>query len=129
MSSPARSTWRPCLAVETITLGCRLNFAESETIARHAPPGDWVIVNSCAVTSEAVRHTRQAIRRAHRRRPDAKILVTGCAAELEPERFAAMPEVDRVVGNADKLRPGSFFPFVSSEVETRPSTSLGTNGV
>ena len=91
------------MAVESITLGCRLNFAESETLARQAPGGDWIIVNSCAVTSEAVRQTRQAIRRAHRRRPEAKILVTGCAAELEPERFAAMPEVDRVVGNAAKL--------------------------
>jgi threonylcarbamoyladenosine tRNA methylthiotransferase MtaB len=93
------------LAVETITLGCRLNFAESETLARVAPDGDWIIVNSCAVTNEAVRQTRQAIRRAHRRRPDARILVTGCAAELEPERFAAMPEVDQVVGNAAKLPP------------------------
>ena len=91
------------MPVETITLGCRLNFAESETLARQAPPGDWIIVNSCAVTSEAVRQTRQAIRRAHRRRPDARILVTGCAAELEPGQFAAMPGVDRVVGNAEKL--------------------------
>src|SRR5689334_13280457 len=103
MSSPARSTWRPRLPVETITLGCRLNFAESETLARAAPEGDWIIVNSCAVTNEAVRQTRQAIRRAHRHRPDARILVTGCAAELEPERFAAMPEVEWVVGNAEKL--------------------------
>ena len=91
------------MPVESITLGCRLNFAESETIARNAPPGDWVIVNSCAVTSEAVRQTRQAIRRAHRARPDARILVTGCAAELEPERFAAMPEVELVVGNRTKM--------------------------
>ncbi|MDQ3479423.1 MAG: MiaB/RimO family radical SAM methylthiotransferase [Pseudomonadota bacterium] len=71
---------------------------------RLAPPAeDWVIVNSCAVTAEAVRQTRQAIRRAHRRRPDARILVTGCAAELDRGTFEAMPEVDRVVGNADKL--------------------------
>jgi threonylcarbamoyladenosine tRNA methylthiotransferase MtaB len=94
------------LAVESITLGCRLNFAESEVLARAAPEGDWIIVNSCAVTNEAVRQTRQAIRRAHRRRPEAKIIVTGCAAELEPARFAAMPEVDQVVGNAAKLAPG-----------------------
>ncbi len=92
------------MSVETITLGCRLNFAESETIARSAPAGeDWIVINSCAVTNEAVRQTRQSIRRAHRRRPDAKILVTGCAAELEPEIFAAMPEVARIVGNASKL--------------------------
>ena len=92
------------MTVETITLGCRLNFAESETIARSAPAGeDWIIVNSCAVTNEAVRQTRQAIRHAHRRRPSAKILVTGCAAELETTRFEEMPEVARVVGNASKL--------------------------
>jgi len=92
------------MSVETITLGCRLNFAESETIARSAPAGeDWVVVNSCAVTNEAVRQTRQAIRRAHRRRPNAKILVTGCAAELEPAIFLSMPGVSRVVGNARKL--------------------------
>ena len=92
------------MSVETITLGCRLNFAESETIARSAPADDdWIIVNSCAVTNEAVRQTRQAIRRAHRQRPRAQILVTGCAAELEPASFAAMPGVSRVVGNASKL--------------------------
>ena len=92
------------MSVETITLGCRLNFAESETIGRAAPPGEqWVVVNSCAVTNEAVRQTRQAIRRAHRQRPDARILVTGCAAELEPESFAHMAGVARVAGNTGKL--------------------------
>ena len=85
------------MSVETITLGCRLNFAESAALARQVPPGeDWVIVNSCAVTSEAVRQTRQAIRRARRERPQAKILAAGCAVQLEPDRFAAMPEVDEV---------------------------------
>ena len=80
------------MSVETITLGCRLNFAESETIAATAPADeDWIVVNSCAVTNEAVRQTRQAIRQSHRKRPEAKILVTGCAAELDPTRFAAMP--------------------------------------
>ena len=92
------------MSVETITLGCRLNFAESETIARSAPTGeDWIIVNSCAVTNEAVRQTRQAIRRAHRLRPEARILVTGCAAELDPGTLAAIPGVSRVVGNTAKL--------------------------
>lgn len=85
------------MSVETITLGCRLNFAESETAKREAPAdADWIIVNSCAVTNEAVRQTRQAIRRAKRDRPDARMIVTGCAAQLEPESFAAMPEVDEV---------------------------------
>ncbi len=92
------------MSVETVTLGCRLNFAESETIARSAPTDeDWIVVNSCAVTNEAVRQTRQAIRRAHRQRPTANILVTGCASELDPAAFAAMPGVSRVVGNASKL--------------------------
>jgi threonylcarbamoyladenosine tRNA methylthiotransferase MtaB len=92
------------MTVETITLGCRLNFAESETIARTAPADkDWIVVNSCAVTNEAVRQTRQAIRRAHRENPEAHILVTGCAAELDPQAFGAMRGVNRVVGNTNKL--------------------------
>ena len=94
---------------EIITLGCRLNIAESETMRTLASQqDDLVIVNSCAVTNEAVRQTRQAIRRARRDRPDARILVTGCAAQTDPAMFAAMPEVDRVVGNREKLDPLSF---------------------
>jgi len=89
---------------EVITLGCRLNIAESERIRELlANEGDTVVVNSCAVTAEAVRHTRQAIRRARRARPDARLLVTGCAAEIEREGLAAMPEVDGLVPNAAKL--------------------------
>jgi threonylcarbamoyladenosine tRNA methylthiotransferase MtaB len=85
------------MTVETITLGCRLNFAESEAMRSQMPAGeDWLIVNSCAVTAEAVRQTRQAIRRARREHPNLKILATGCAVQLEPELFRAMPEVDRV---------------------------------
>jgi hypothetical protein len=92
------------MTVETITLGCRLNFAETETIALSAPANeDWVVVNSCAVTNEAVRQTRQAIRRARRSWPSAKILVTGCAAELDPGAFETMPGVARVVENTRKL--------------------------
>ncbi|HEY0044940.1 MAG TPA: tRNA (N(6)-L-threonylcarbamoyladenosine(37)-C(2))-methylthiotransferase MtaB [Allosphingosinicella sp.] len=104
---------------EVITLGCRLNLAESATLAELAHgEDDLVIVNSCAVTNEAVRQTRQAIRRAKRARPEARIVVTGCAAQVEPERFAAMPEVSRVVGNTHKLLPASFEnPFAPSEVE------------
>ncbi|WP_310467000.1 radical SAM protein [Sphingomonas sp.] len=85
------------MSVDTVTLGCRLNFAESEAIKRTAPAGaDWLVINSCAVTNEAVRQTRQAIRRARRQRPSARIVVTGCAAQLDPTAFAAMPEVDEV---------------------------------
>jgi threonylcarbamoyladenosine tRNA methylthiotransferase MtaB len=114
------------MSVETVTLGCRLNFAESATIARSAPPNeDWIIVNSCAVTNEAARQTRQAIRRAHRQRPDAKILVTGCAAELEPASFAAMPGVSRVVGNAAKLR--AFLPVRHPGLDPGPAFSPSTS--
>ena len=103
------------MGARTITLGCRLNFAESEAM-RALAGEDAIIVNSCAVTNEAVRQTRQAIRRAHREAPDKRIVVTGCAAQLDPQSFAAMPEVSRVVGNADKYRSEAFqFP-------------LGTNG-
>jgi threonylcarbamoyladenosine tRNA methylthiotransferase MtaB len=95
--------------VEVITLGCRLNAAESEAMRRLAEADDaLVIVNSCAVTNEAVRQTRQAIRKAKRARPDARVVVTGCAAQIEPDTFAAMPEVARVVGNAEKFDPSSF---------------------
>jgi threonylcarbamoyladenosine tRNA methylthiotransferase MtaB len=114
------------MSAETITLGCRLNFAESEIIASSAPPGEeWIVVNSCAVTNEAVRQSRQAIRRAHRRRPDARILVTGCAAELDYGTFAAMPGVTRVVGNHHKLR--SFGAHVEP-VDTRALALGGAQG-
>ena len=94
---------------EVISLGCRLNLAESETIrALLAQERDLVVVNSCAVTSEAVRQTRQAIRRARRQWPDARLLVTGCAAEVEREQLAAMPEVDGLVANARKLDARSY---------------------
>jgi threonylcarbamoyladenosine tRNA methylthiotransferase MtaB len=83
------------MSVETITLGCRLNFAESELLKRTAT-GETTIINSCAVTAEAERQTRQAIRRARRERPGARIVVTGCAAQLSPGTYAAMPEVDTV---------------------------------
>jgi threonylcarbamoyladenosine tRNA methylthiotransferase MtaB len=103
---------------EVITLGCRLNTAESEAMRRLVQgQDDLVIVNSCAVTNEAVRQTRQAIRRARRARPDARLVVTGCAAQVEPQTFAAMPEVDQVVGNADKLGLASF---------TSPQRKLGS---
>ncbi|HZG47712.1 MAG TPA: tRNA (N(6)-L-threonylcarbamoyladenosine(37)-C(2))-methylthiotransferase MtaB [Allosphingosinicella sp.] len=100
------------MSVEVITLGCRLNMAESEAMrALAADADDLVIVNSCAVTNEAVRQTRQAIRRAKRARPDARVVVTGCAAQVEPDTFAAMPEVNRVLGNREKLKPTSFLPL------------------
>jgi threonylcarbamoyladenosine tRNA methylthiotransferase MtaB len=96
---------------ELITLGCRLNAAESEAMRLLAAgEDDLVIVNSCAVTNEAVRQTRQAIRRAKRARPAARVMVTGCAAQIDPAAFAAMPEVERVLGNREKFEPASFLP-------------------
>ena len=90
-------------------MGCRLNAAESEAMRMlAADEEDLVIVNSCAVTNEAVRQTRQAIRRAKRARPEARVIVTGCAAQVEPETFAAMPEVSRVLGNREKFERESF---------------------
>ena len=94
---------------QIITLGCRLNIAESEAIREMAGGQDnLIVVNSCAVTAEAVRQTRQAIRRARRERPEARIMVTGCAAQTEPETFARMAEVDAVIGNREKLDPSHY---------------------
>ena len=89
---------------QVISLGCRLNLSESEQIrAMLAQEHDLVVVNSCAVTSEAVRQTRQAIRRARRANPEARLMVTGCAADIERDQLAAMPEVDGLVANTAKL--------------------------
>ncbi len=99
--------------VEIITFGCRLNAYESEIIRQHAKAADarnMVVINSCAVTAEAERQARQAVRKARRQHPDARIIVTGCAAQIDPGRFAAMEEVDLVLGNMEKLRAESFLP-------------------
>ncbi len=96
---------------DVITFGCRLNAFESEVIRGHAERAglsDTVIVNSCAVTAEAERQARQAIRKLRRTRPGARIIVTGCAAQIHPDRFAAMDEVDQVLGNTEKLDPASY---------------------
>ncbi|MGN6373921.1 MAG: radical SAM protein, partial [Sphingomonas sp.] len=93
---------------DIINLGCRLNLAEGETIRALLGNRDAVVVNSCAVTNAAVRQTRQAIRRARRERPEAELVVTGCAAQIDAAGFAAMTEVDRVIGNAEKLLPAAW---------------------
>jgi threonylcarbamoyladenosine tRNA methylthiotransferase MtaB len=93
------------------TLGCRLNAYETEAMKRlaaEAGVAGAVVVNTCAVTSEAVRKARQEIRRLRRAHPEARLIVTGCAAQTEPETFAAMPEVDQVVGNAEKMAPETW---------------------
>ncbi|MDP3659287.1 tRNA (N(6)-L-threonylcarbamoyladenosine(37)-C(2))-methylthiotransferase MtaB [Phenylobacterium sp.] len=99
--------------VEVVTFGCRLNAYESELIrARAAQDGltDAVVFNTCAVTGEAVRQARQAIRKARRERPGARLIVTGCAAQIDPAAFAGMAEVDLVLGNGDKASPGAYLP-------------------
>jgi threonylcarbamoyladenosine tRNA methylthiotransferase MtaB len=98
------------MGVDVVTFGCRLNTYESEVIRREANAAglDAVVVNTCAVTAEAVRQARQAIRRLKRERPQTRVIVTGCAAQTEPATFAAMAEVDRVLGNTEKLDPQAW---------------------
>jgi threonylcarbamoyladenosine tRNA methylthiotransferase MtaB len=99
------------MSVEVVTFGCRLNAAESEVIRREAERAgvrDTVVVNTCAVTAEAVRQAKQSIRALRRERPQAKIVVTGCAAQTEPQTFVAMWEADRVLGNAEKLSAAAW---------------------
>ncbi len=101
----------PSNGVEIVTFGCRLNAYESEVIrARTVEDGlsDAIVFNTCAVTGEAVRQARQAIRKARRERPGAKLIVTGCAAQIDPTAFANMAEVDLVLGNAEKSAPGAY---------------------
>ncbi|MCB1427205.1 MAG: hypothetical protein KDJ89_16210, partial [Notoacmeibacter sp.] len=103
------------MGVEIVTFGCRLNAYESEVMKREAEAaglgtleGGAIVVNTCAVTAEAVRQARQTIRKARRENPDARIIVTGCAAQTEAETFGAMGEVDLVIGNDDKLKAQSY---------------------
>ena len=110
---------------DIVTFGCRLNAYESETMlryAREAGLANAVIVNTCAVTGEAERQARQAIRRIRRERPDAFIVATGCAVQTNPALFAAMPEVNRVVGNAEKMQPTTFFGL---DVDQHPRVVVG----
>jgi threonylcarbamoyladenosine tRNA methylthiotransferase MtaB len=117
---------------EIITFGCRLNAVESEIIRRAAGEaglGDAVIVNTCAVTAEAERQARQAIRRARREHPGSRIIVTGCAATLAPSSYAAMPEVDAVLDNAAKLRAESYaYPHPPSNPRRAPPSPAGGRG-
>jgi threonylcarbamoyladenosine tRNA methylthiotransferase MtaB len=99
------------MSIDVVTFGCRLNAYEAEVIRRQAQAAglaDTVVVNTCAVTAEAVRQSRQAIRRLKRERPDARIVVTGCAAQTEPGTFAEMPEVALVLGNEEKVSAAAW---------------------
>ena len=115
------------MSVEVVTFGCRLNAFESEVIAREAESAgliDTIVINSCAVTNEAVAQARQSIRRIKRARPDARIVVTGCAAQTQAQMFADMAEVDRVVGNDDKMR-GEAWRAAQAAFERAPTFGIG----
>ncbi|MBE7636300.1 tRNA (N(6)-L-threonylcarbamoyladenosine(37)-C(2))-methylthiotransferase MtaB [Sneathiella sp. P13V-1] len=104
-------TKKPLESPEIVTFGCRLNSYESEVMRGHASAAglnNAVIINTCAVTNEAERQARQAIRKARRDHPDARIIVTGCAAQTNPDQFQKMDEVDQILGNLEKLEPQSF---------------------
>ncbi|MGJ3649758.1 tRNA (N(6)-L-threonylcarbamoyladenosine(37)-C(2))-methylthiotransferase MtaB [Sphingomonas sp. GlSt437] len=112
-----------------VTLGCRLNLAESEAIRALIAGRDSVVINSCAVTNEAVVETRAAIRRARRASPNAELIVTGCAAQIDPHAFAAMPEVDRVIGNAvkhDRAAWNSRDPLIVPDMATATAVAAPT---
>ncbi len=115
---------------DVITLGCRLNAYESEVIKGHMRDTgikNTVVINSCAVTQEAVRTTRRAIRKAKRERPDAHIVVTGCAAQIDPESFAEMAEVSRVIGNHEKMLAPTFDPetlFEGAKIKVNDIASI-----
>ncbi|HSA81488.1 MAG TPA: tRNA (N(6)-L-threonylcarbamoyladenosine(37)-C(2))-methylthiotransferase MtaB, partial [Geminicoccaceae bacterium] len=120
MTEPSTSAPPQIGGPEMITFGCRLNTLESEIMRREALAqglDDVVIVHTCAVTAEAERQARQAIRRARRERPQARILVTGCSAQIKPASYAAMAEVDGVIGNAEKLRPALWQSLAEPGVE------------
>jgi threonylcarbamoyladenosine tRNA methylthiotransferase MtaB len=115
------------MSVDVITFGCRLNAFESEVIAREAENAgltETIVINSCAVTNEAVAQARQSIRRLKRERPELWIVVTGCAAQIKPEMFAAMAEVDRVVGNHDKMR-GEAWRLARTALDAAATFGIG----
>jgi threonylcarbamoyladenosine tRNA methylthiotransferase MtaB len=113
------------MSVDIITFGCRLNAYESEAIrARTAGLENAVIVNTCAVTAEAVRQSRQQIRKLRRERPNARIIVTGCAAQTEPDSYAKMPEVDFVLGNGEKLDPANYALGINERVRVNDIMSV-----
>ena len=109
-------------SVEVVTFGCRLNAYESEVIRQRAAEDgltDAVIFNTCAVTNEAVRQARQAIRKVRRERPGARLIVTGCAAQIDPAAFAAMDEIDLVLGNGEKTAAGAYAPALADAPRVR----------
>ncbi len=128
------------MTLEVVTFGCRLNSYESELIKKSATQAglsNTIIFNSCAVTSESERQLRQAIRKARKENPDAKIIVTGCAAQVNPKKYADMPEVNQVMGNEEKAKPESYISLTTEKIlvndimsikETAPQLIEGLEG-
>jgi len=117
------------MSVDVVTFGCRLNAFESEVIALEAERAgltETIVINSCAVTNEAVAQARQSIRRLKRERPEARIVVTGCAAQTQADMFAGMAEVDRVVGNDDKMRHEAWRD-VRTAFDASPAFGIATS--
>lgn len=115
-----------------VTFGCRLNAYESEVMRQHSRDAgleNAIIFNTCAVTAEATRQARQAIRKAARDNPDAKIIVTGCAAQIDPDEFAAMDEVDRVLGNEEKMKPEYFQALAAPDFGVASSEKAMVNDI
>jgi threonylcarbamoyladenosine tRNA methylthiotransferase MtaB len=120
------------MTVQVVTFGCRLNAYESEAIkarAAEAQLRDTIVVNTCAVTAEAVRQSRQAIRRLKREKPARRIIVTGCAAQTESHTFAAMPQVDAVIGNAEKLIAQVYADFAKNDFGVGRSEKVIVNDI
>ena len=116
------------MTVEVVTFGCRLNATESEVIRRKAHAAgvaNAIVVNTCAVTAEAVRKARQTIRKIRRAQPDARIVVTGCAAQTDPDSFATMPEVDGVLGNEEKLSAASWSALSWADLDNTQKIAVG----
>ena len=120
------------MTVDVVTFGCRLNAFESEVIAREAECAgldQTIVINSCAVTNEAVAQARQSIRRLKRERPGARIIVTGCAAQTQPQMFAEMAEVDRVIGNDDKMRGEAWRATTEAFSAAAPSEKIAVSDI
>jgi threonylcarbamoyladenosine tRNA methylthiotransferase MtaB len=106
---------------QVVTFGCRLNAYESEAIKaalEQSAQENLIVFNSCAVTNEAERELRQAVRKARKNNPEAKIVVTGCAAQIDPQKYAKMTEVDLVLGNAEKSSSDSYLKLEKNSKET-----------
>lgn len=120
------------MSVDVVTFGCRLNIYESGIVegrARDASLGDAIIFNTCAVTSEAVAQARQAIRRTRRERPDVRIVVTGCAAQTQTQMFADMPEVDRIIGNDDKMHAAPWQRAREAFADTAGTSKIAVSDI